>query len=328
MATQTRSARLLTAAIADYVVGMPVDSISDPFPLEKILRAEGRIKTGKKGTSLERKVQVARGSVGAMSAEATSTFTPVNRVANMTWVNKGYKTTDRVHEIDLMEASGPQELYDIMENATLWMPETLGRARATEMYNGDGSTDNGYGNNGFIGLNSAIITTGTYAGQTVDTETALKGQVNSGAPHSTFSTDPFPSLVESVIDGMRGTDRGMGDYSPNYMFIDPTGFAYLLNAANDQRRSVNHEKDTKLGVETMNFMGVKIVMDRFCPALTYYILNTKYIEIHTPYGALNQVKKKDVSADSGEPLAVNLLCFNYAKFIVTLPRAQVRVTYA
>jgi hypothetical protein len=328
MATQTRAARLLTAAIADYVTGMPVDSISDPFPMEKILRAEGRIKTGKKGPELSRKVQVARGTTSGMSVEATSTFTPVNRVADMRWVNKGFKTTDRVHEIDLIEASGESELYDILENCTMWMPETIGRARAVSRYIGDGASADGYGNNGYIGLNNAIITTGSYAGVNVATETALQGQVNTGGVHASFSTDPFPSLVESTIDGMRGTDRGMGDYTPQYGFIDPTGFAYLLNAANDQRRSVNHEKDTKLGVEALTFMGVKWIMDRFCPTLTYYIVNTKYIEEHTPYGALNQVKKRDVSAESGEPLATNLLCFNYSKFIVTLPRAQVRVTYA
>lgn len=325
MATQTRAARLAIAAIADYEKGAPIDSISDPFPLENILRAKGRIKTNKKGTSLEWKAQTARGTVTAMSAEATSNFTPVNPGVNLSLANKGYKTTDRVHETDMQEADGKEQIFDLLENRTLWMPETLGRARATELYIGDGSTDNGFGTNGFIGFDSGVKTSGTYAGQNVATETALQGQVNSGGVHASFSTDPFPSLVDAIIDSMRGTDRGAGQYSPDVITISPTGFAYILNAANDQRRAVNHERDTKLGVEKVTFMGVEIVMDRFITTSKFYVINTRYCEIHTPYGSLNQVRKNEKCLS---PLSVELLTFNYGKFVIRLPRAFGITTYA
>lgn len=326
MATQTRAARLAIAAIADYEKMMPLDSISDPFVLEKILKGAGKVKTGKKGTSLEWKVQTARGSVTAMSPEATSNFTPVNPGVNLSLSNKGYKTTDLVHETDLEEADGAQRIFDIVENRTVWMPEALGRARAVEAYKGDGSTDaNGYGANGIIGFDNSILSTGTYAGQTVDTETALKGQINSGGVHASFSTDPFPSLVDSVIDCMRGTDAGGGDYRPTHIMIDPTGFGYILNAANDLRRSINHETDMKLGTEVITFMGVKIVMDRFISTTTkYYVLNTRFLEWHTPYSTLNQVRKKEELS----PLSVSMLCFNYMKQVVRLPRAFGITTYA
>lgn len=324
MATQTRTARLALAAIADYEVMMPIDSISDPYPFEKVLKGAGKIKTGRKGTSLEWKVQTARGSVTGMSPEATSNFTPVNPGVNLSLANKGYKTSDLIHEIDLEEADGKQKIFDIVENRTMWMPEALGRARQTECYVGDGSTDNGFGTNGIIGLDGAVLASGTYAGQNVASETALKGQVLSGGVHATFSTDPFPSLVATFIACMRGTDRGMGDYRPTEAFISPTGFGYLLNAANDLRRSVKHETDVELGTETVTFMGVKILMDRFISTLKMYTINNRFIEWHTPFDSLTQVRKKEELS----PLSVSLLCFNYMKQVVRLPRAFAITTYA
>ena len=324
MAAQTRAARLLIAGIADQEAIMPLDSISDPYPFEKVLRAAGKIKTGKKGTSLDFKIQTARGSVTAMSSEATSNFTPVNPGVNVTFSNKGYKTSDLVHETDLEEADGAQRIFDIVENRTMWMPEALGRARQTECYTGDGSTDSGFGANGIIGLDNQVRTTGSYGGQDVAVETALKGQVLSGGVHASFSTDPFPSLVATFIACMRGTDRGMGDYRPTHSFISPTGFGYLLNAANDLRRSVKHETDAQLGTEKITFMGVEILMDRFISTLKQYTINSRFLEWHTPFGALTQVRKKEELS----PLSVSLLCFNYMKQVVRLPRAFAITTYA
>lgn len=322
-ATQTRAARLTLAAIDDWEKG-DTDAISDELVIMNLFKSAGAIKTGKSGPQLRWKLVTDRGTVAAMSAEATSTFVPTNPGIELVLGNRGFKTTDLVHEIDLVEAADEHAVFDIMQNRVYWMPEHIGRAWCVEQYTGDGSTDNGYGTNSIIGWNNSIVSTGAYAGITVTTHTAVKGQVLSGGVHGTFSTDPFPSLTASIIACIRGKDAGMGSHYPTHVIMDPTNFGYVLNASNDLRRDTSDSSKKKYGTRTLSFMDCDIVMDRLAPANTNYVINMKTQEVHTPFKKLIQTRRKSEI----NVLSEAMLCFAYGKSVNKLPRANARVTTA
>lgn len=319
MPTHTRAARALIAGFSDFQTGIE-DSESDPFVVQQLLREQGKIMTGKKGTAYEWKLATGRGTVDAMSPEARADFTPVNPGVNLSLTNKGYKTADLVHEIDEKECSGRQGIFDLIENRLLWMPEAVGRGFNTDFYL-DG-TQTTYGTNAIIGAAGAIISSGTYAGQNVGTETALAGQVSSAAPHTTFSTDPFPSLTTAFLSCYRGTEAGAGQYKPTHCLMDVTNFSYILNAANDLRTTLQVEE--KFGTQAVTFMGVKCIMDRFAVAARLFVLNMKYLEVHTPFDKFMQTRRQEQIS----PLSVSLLCFFYGKLVFKLPRAFARITTA
>lgn len=323
-AAQNRAARLIIANIDDWEKGID-DAKSDELVVLNVAKEAGIIKNNKKGETLRRKYVTDRGVVDAMTTEATSTFTPTNPGLELAWGWKGYKTTDAVHELDTVTAADANAVFDIMQNRVLWMPEAIGRAFCIDTYIGDGSTDAGYGTNSIIGWDNSIISTGTYAGQSVTANTAFAGQVLSGGVHASFSTDPFKSLTPSVIACMRGKDAGMGSHFPTHILIDPTGFGYLLNASNDLRRDDGDSSKKKYGTRALTFMDLDIVMDRLAPALKYYTINMKTQEVHTPFpkGLIQTRRESKLS-----PLSENLLAFVYCRWVNKLPRANARTTYA
>ena len=322
-ATQTRAARLTIAAISDYEPGIE-DSLSEELVVMNVAKAAGIVKTKKRGDPFDWKVVTDRGAVTAMSADATSTFTATNPGISLTLTYRGFKTSDLVHEIDIEVAQGPAQIYDILQNRIFWMPEHVGRAICTEAYTGDGSTDNGFGTNSIIGWNNSIISSGNYGGQSTTTHTAIAGQVLSGGVHGTFSSDPFPSLTTSIIACNRGKDAGMGSHWPTHVFMDPTNFGYVLNAANDIVQTTNYQPNLKYGTQTVKHMNCEIVMDRFAPANRNYVINMRTQEIHTPFKSLIQTRRKSELS----PLSEAMLCFSYLRWVNKLPRANARVTTA
>ena len=326
MPTQTAAARAALVTIADFEKGAQ-DSESDPFVEQKWMRANGIPKTNKTGITDDWKAMTARGTVDAMTRDATSTFSVVNPGVNLSLANAGYKTSEVIHETDIAENSGSkQQIIDMLQNRLEWMPEAIHRARASDFYGygiAQGQTNgSSFGTNPIIGLRGAIITSGTYAGQNVATETALKGQVLSGGVHQSFSIEPFQSLTQAILACYRGTDVGMGQYEPDGIFTGVTNFGYLLNASNEPRRDVSSADTLKTGKTNLVFMGIPIFMSRFCPDKMYFVLNSKFIQDRTPFDNHIQARsKKEVS-----PLVMNLLCFYYGHLRVTLPRAHAFVT--
>lgn len=320
-ATQTAAARHIVTTIADFESGMN-DSLSNPFTFQKWMKAKGRIFTKKTGSSQEWRVLTDRPTVDEMSRDATANFTPTNPGLVLTISNKGYKAADIIHDTDIAENSGSKEkIIDLLENRVAWLPEAIRVAIETDAF-GDG-TSTTYGTNAIQGAAYAIVTTGTVYGQAFATHTALNGQVNTGGVHATFSTDPFPSLVDTIIDCYRGTDAGMGMFEPDGIFIDPTGYAYVLNAANDVRQNFSFKETEAFGVKAITFMGVPIMMNRFSTSGVYFTFNSGLMDISTPYGELIQSRRKDEMS----PVSMPLLNFFYGRLRFKIPRAHSRTTY-
>lgn len=323
-APQTRAARLLIAQLDDYERGQPLDYISDDLVVYNEMKAAGCIKTRKRGQQVRYKVVTDRGAVSAMTTEALTTFTATNPGIEVVHGNKGFKTHDLIHELDVEEAAGASEIFDLVENRIQWMPEHLLRGFCVEQYTGDGSTDNGYGTNSIIGWNNSIITSGSYGGQSVTTYTALAGQVLSGGVHGTFSSDPLPSLTASILACVRGKDIGSGNTWPSHIFMDVTNFGYVLNAINDIQTRTSHSGTEVLGPTMAKFMNCKLVMDRLAPANRNYVINLKAQEVQTPFGNMIQTRrKKELS-----PLSEAFLTFFYGRSINRNPRTCARVTTA
>jgi len=322
-AVQTRAARLAIAAIDDFEKGIE-DAVSEELTLLNIAKEAGIVKTRKRGENYKWKLVTDRAAVTAMAPEVTSTFVPTNPGIELSLGFRGFKTSDLVHELDIEVADGPVQIFDILQNRIFWMPEHVGRAICTEAYTGDGATDNGFGTNSLIGWNSSIVTTGTYAGQNVATHTALAGQVSAAAPHTTFSTDPFPSLTTAIISCMRGKDAGSGQHYPTHILMDPANFGHVLNAANDLHHRMSYESKLKYGTRTVSHMDVELVMDRFAPPNRNYVINMKTQELQTPFKSLIQTRRKSELS----PLSEALLCFFYGRWINKNPRANARITTA
>lgn len=320
-APQTRSDRLTIAAIADYQTGIE-DTISDPEVVLQVTRECGCHEFNRKGLTYDWKAATDRGTVDAMSPEARADFTPVNPGVNMSLGWDGYKTADLVHELDLAVASGKQAIFDILENRLLWMPEAVKRAFCSDSY-GDG-TGTTYGTNPVTGWAGGVISTGTYAGVNVATYTSIQGQVLSGAPYNTFSTDPLPALTQATLACYRGTDQGQGEYKPTHGFMDVTNFGYVLNALNDIRQSVKLEEHMATGTQTFTHMGVKWYMDRLATANRLFLGNMKFLKVQTPFKSLIQTRRQEQIS----PLSISLLCFFFGRMVFKNPRAFARVTTA
>ena len=324
MAVNTAAARLTVSAINQFEKEV-YDSISDYFQEVEYLRSNGRIKFNSAGPSIEWPLQTNRGAVAAFNREARTDYTPVNPGVRLTLSNKGYKTADLVHMTDIWECAGPQQIIDIMENRTQWQPESIQRALATEMFIGDGSTDNGYGTNGIIGFDNSILTTGTYAGQNVATETAVKGQVLSGAPYNAFSTDPLNALSQGILACERGTQAGGANMYPDAIWLNYTNYAQLLNSIEAKRRVVDDGDSEKTGKRgTLKHMGVTIYRSRFVPASKGYITNSKFLDVRCPTPKLLMPFKQEI----GSPWSIGLMTIFYGLFRNIVPRAHARMALA
>lgn len=322
MAVQSAAARLAVTAINQYEKEVQ-DSISDFFQEVEYLREHGRIKFNSSGPSIEWPVVTNRSTVDAFSREARTDFTPTNPGVRLTLSNKGYKTADLIHQTDLWECAGPQQIIDLMENRMQWQPEAIQRALANDFFL-DG-TQTTYGTNAIIGLNGGVKTSGTYGGQDVAVETALAGNVLSGAPYNAFSTDPFNALSQGILACERGTNAGSANMYPDAIWLSYTQYAQLLNAVETKRRIIESDDNEKTGKKgVLKHMGVPIYRTRFLAAGTGWITNSKFLDIRCPTPKLLMPYKQEVAS----PWSIGMMIVFYGLMRVIVPRAHAKMTLA
>jgi len=322
MAVNTAAARLAVAAINQYEKEVR-DSISDYFQEVEYLRENSRIKLNSAGPSIEWPVVTQRGTVEKFDREARTDFTPTNPGVRLVLSNKGYKTADLIHQTDIWEAAGPQQIIDLMENRMQWMPEAIQRALAFHFY-GDG-TDTAYGSNPIIGLAGGVKTSGTYGGQDVAVETALQGQVLSGAPYNAFSTDPLNAITSAILATERGTNAGAENMYPDAIWLSYTNWAQVANAIEAKRRIVEAGDSEKTGKKgTLTHMGVRIYRTRFLSSGTMWVTNSKFLDLRSPCPKLLMPYKQEIPS----PWAVGMMIIFYGLFRVIVPRAHAKVTIA
>lgn len=322
MPTNSAAARLAVAAITNFEKRV-VDGQSDPFVEVRWWRKNGLFVTKSHGTSLRWQAVTARQTTRGFQRETTTNPAPTNRLITASLSNAGYSAAGQLHQTDLWECAGEQQIVDLMKHEMEWTPEALWRAITLDWY--EDGTITTRSTNPITGMQGAIINSGTYAGVSYTNESTFFGSGNNiltGNEHATFTTDPVASLTSAVLAAEQGTDAGDSTTFPNGIFMTYANWATVHNALQAQGRGELDASKYTTGAKDLMFMGVPIFRSRFQSANRYYVLNSKFMDFRLPTPqVLNTFKREEYS-----PWSIILLMVFYGLFRVVLPRAQVRVT--
>lgn len=324
MPVNSAAQRVSVAAITKFEK-KTVDGVSDPHIEAKYWRKNGLFVTGSHGTALQWQAVTARQTTSGFDRQTQSTFVPFNRLIALTLANKGYSAVGQVHQTDLWECQGEQMLIDLLKHEMEWIPECLWRAIITDWYLA--GTDTTRSANPIVGLNGAVINTGSYAGVSYASEGAFFGSgsnILSGGVHAAFSVDPVPSLTAMLLAAEQGTDAGDDSIFADAIWMSYADWQSCHNALQAQGRGDMTASKYRTGAKELEFMGVPIFRTRFLSTGTVWVTNSKYMDFRLPTPkVINSFKREEPS-----PWSTILLMVFYGLFRVTLPRAFVKATVA
>src|SRR3990167_1502338 len=208
MPTNSAEARTAVAAITNFEK-RTVDGVSDPFKEVKYWRKNGMFHTKSHGTSLRWQAVTARQSTTGFNRETRTDFVPTNRLITASLSNAGYSASGQIHQTDLWEAMGDQQIVDLMKHELEWTPEAMWRSIVQDWYLA--GTTLTRSSNPITGVQGAVISSGSYAGVNYSDESTWFGggsNILTGGVHAAFSTDPIPSLTAAILQAEQGTDAG------------------------------------------------------------------------------------------------------------------------
>ena len=322
MPSNSAEARLAVAAITRFEKRVE-DGVSDPFKESEWWRKTGMFNTKSHGTSIRWQAVTARQATTGFNRETRTDFVPTNRLITASLANSGYSAAGQVHQTDLWEAMGDQQIVDLLKHEIEWTPEALWRALIQDWYLA--GTTYTRSQNPITGVQGAIVSSGTYAGVSYTDESTWFGggsNILTGGVHASFSVDPIPSLTAAILQAEQGTDAGDSVTFPDQVIMTYNNWATLHNALQAQGRGEIGATSYNAGAKELLFMGVPIIRSRFQTANQYYVLNSKFMDFRTPAPKmLNTFKREEPS-----PWSMIMLMVFYGLFRVTLPRANVRVT--
>ena len=190
--------------------------------------------------------------------------------------------------LEQLQNAGREQFIDLLEGRITVAESTMANLLAGGIYS-DGT---GSGGKELTGLNAAVSvtpTTGTYGGIDRATWAFWQNQLFSRANLATPAAFS-PSNIQEAMNGLwaklvRGSDR------PDLIPMTNSIWQYYLASLQAQQRFTQAETG-KLGFPTIKFMDADVVLDGgiggFCPAVTGFMLNTKYIFLR-PHSARNMV---------------------------------------
>ena len=300
-----------------------VDGLSDPFKEVKYWRSNGLFKTKSHGTSIRWQAVTSRQSTTGFNRETRTDFVPTNRLITASLANAGYSASGQIHQTDLWEAMGDQQIVDLLKHEIEWTPEAMWRSITQDWYRAGTTYTNS--SNPITGLQGALVSSGTYAGVSYTDEGTWFGSgsnILSGGVHSAFSTDPIPSLTASVLQAEQGTEAGDAVTFPDAIWMTYANWATLHNALQAQGRGEIGASKWDAGAKELLFMGIPVMRTRFQTASQYYVTNSKFMDFRTPAPKiLNTFQREEPS-----PWSIIFLMVFYGLYRVTLPRSMVRTT--
>ena len=143
-----------------------------------------------------------------------------------------------------------------------------------------------------------------------------------------FKKAEVEEFCEEEIQHAIDTVEGVSGYKPNM----------ILCSADVRRALVRYYKDfgihlptkqTEDGSTIIDYFGIPVVVDRFCPAKTMYILNTDFFKLHQlcDWQWLETEDGKILKQTPGKPVYTATLV-KYAELICDNPSAQGKLTFA
>ena len=214
---------------------------------------------------------------GTFSGFDTVDVTPqdTRNRARYEWAN--YYVSASLSQDDEDKVNGPDAVGSLLENimkeAELSMKDQL----ATDVFTGTDA-------NGVVGLASAINTTNTYGAISGGDFSWWRSTVNT-ASHTTAnlktaaSTSYFWTLLGTAFAACTN-----GGGTPNLVVTTHAIFNIIESIAIAQQRFERFNKRSQAladnGFSVIQYRGIPIVADEFCPAFSLYVLNTKYLNMY------------------------------------------------
>lgn len=160
--------------------------------------------------------------------------------------------------------SGEAQIFKLLTAKMKQLDLSLRANMATQMFS-DGT---GNGGKDLTGLRALVTNTGTYAGIARATDTYWQAQVEAtgAALTQAYMTDMMLATQAQGLDG-----------KPNLIITTSVLWAKYSSLIQPAWR-VEDQKLVSMGWDNINFMGVPVVWDQYCPATYMYFLNTELME--------------------------------------------------
>lgn len=209
---------------------------------------------------------------------------------------------------------GENAVFKMAEIAMKDAEDALTNALSTQIF-GDGTGNSG---KNLLGLAAAIddgTNVATYAGINRTTYTWWKAQVNLSL--GAVTTAKLRSLYTAAVRG------GMKN-APDFAVAGLDAWNFIATLLDTQQRIVTETNNAgkmfaNFGFPMINFMGIPIVYDEYCPADQMYLLNSETIQLWNKPGMnfkpTEMVKIPNMDAYAGQILF-------YGELICTEPRAN------
>lgn len=177
----------------------------------------------------------------------------------------------------LDQNKGEAQVLDLIATQTKAAEKTLRDLIATALFSGENSK-------GIIGLNTAVGT-GTYGGiSTTDFTGWVSGVDTSAHTAANMKTSTNASYILTLLQNAFRSCLHMGE-KPNLIVTTPAIWDIFENVLQQSARynktlGKRSQEVANAGFDTLEFRGVPIVYDEYCPDYSMYVLNTNYLKFY------------------------------------------------
>jgi hypothetical protein len=195
--------------------------------------------------------------------------------ARYEWAN--YYVSVSLSQDDEDKVNGPDAVGTLLENSLKEAELSMKDQMATDIYTGIDA-------NGIVGLASAVNTTNTYGGISGGSYSWWRSTVNTDSHtianlKTASSTSYFWTLLGTAFAACTN-----GGGMPNLVVVGLALFNVIeaINIAQQQYQmlGVRSKALAANGFPVIEYRGVPIIADEFCPAYHCYVLNTKYLSMY------------------------------------------------
>ena len=214
---------------------------------------------------------------GTFSGFDTVDVTPqdTRNRARYEWAN--YYVSVSLSQDDEDKVSGPDAVGSLLENSMKESELAMKDQLAVDMYTGIDA-------DGLVGLASAINTTNTYGGISGGDYSWWRSTVNTTSHTIANLKTPASTSYFWTLLGTAFAACTHGGGMPNLVVVPHAIFNVIesTNIAQQQFQMLSKRGQllAQNGFPVIEYRGVPIVADEYCPAYHCYVLNTKYLSLY------------------------------------------------
>jgi hypothetical protein len=193
------------------------------------------------------------------------------------WDPALYERTAGIKKQDEMRNKGTSQIVSWIQAKYEFMHESMGQYISTELWSGAGGDH-------FVGLATAISqtpTVGTYAG--IDRTDATYQPMWSNQISDQTLLGGLGGLNLNKLLRLYNLCGNGGSKHPNFCVTSELIWEkiWAIVDARNRLTSWNPNGTTNIGWDAIEFNGMKIVMDRDCPAGSLFMLNDRFVKLRT-----------------------------------------------